>query len=102
DVDLPEVVPVRGQFAFEPNAGSTTGLGVEDDVVHFFSFFCSFLALRLATFSKRRLRAAAVMRSPPGHRPTAVCPGRPAPCAGSPAVRACAGSDRDTTAAPRR
>src|SRR5699024_2323224 len=102
DVDLPEVVPVRGQFAFEPNAGSTTGLGVEDDVVHFFSFFCSFLALRLAIFARRRLRDSAVMRSPPGRSPTGACPGRCRSPADSPAGRACAGSDRDTTASPRR
>src|SRR5699024_12352524 len=74
DVDLAEDPIVAGQLALEPNAGSTAGLGVEDDVVHFFSFFLPFLDLRLATFSKRRLRAAAVMRNPPGNSPTAQCP----------------------------
>src|SRR5699024_9794600 len=54
DVDLAEDVHVSGQLALEADAGAASGLGVEDDVVHFFSFFCSFLALRLAIFARRR------------------------------------------------
>src|SRR5699024_6466800 len=101
-VDLAEDVPVSGQLALEADAGAASGLGVEDDVVHFFSFFCSFLALRLAIFARRRLRDSAVMRSPPGRSPTGACLGRCRSPADSPAGRACAGSDRDTTASPRR
>src|SRR5699024_191721 len=102
DVDLPDVVPVSGQFECEPNAGSTTGLGVEDDVGHFFSFLCSFLAVRLAIVARRGLPDSAVLRSLPGRSPTGACPGRCRSRADSPAGRACAGSDRDTTASPRR